>query len=52
MSWIHVLIVLLRKSIQEERGGHEISWIHFLIVLSRKLIQEAEVGERGCQEMS
>ena len=46
MSWIHVLIVLLRKSIQEERGGQELSWINFLMVLLRKSIQEERGGRR------
>ena len=43
MSWIHFLIVLLRKSIQKakgERGGQEMSWIHFRVVLFRKSMQE------------
>ena len=56
MSWIHFLIVLLRKSIQEagegERGGQEMSWINFLIVLLRKSLQEAGEGDRGCMAMS
>ena len=50
MSWIHFLVVLLRKSIQEagegERGGQQMSWIHFLIVLLRKSTQEKRGGRR------